>query len=258
MLMVERHNRLLAILRQRGSAELDDLAHRLGVSLSTIRRDLDAMEKRNLVRRTHGGVVYNDATDESASGAAPGIGKALAARMTDQIDAKQLIARHAASLVQPRMTLLLDGGSTVIYAAQQITVRPIQVVTSSLAIAHHFADDDEVELTLIGGTLYPRTGVTVGTLARQCLTDLYADLCFVSLAGIDADAGYNLNHEMARVERLMIEQAARAVLLMDSSKFGARSLVRVCGLDDVDLIVTDPGIDPQWPRKFGEKLVVAR
>lgn len=253
MLMVERHNQLLAILRQRGSAELDELAQRLGVSLSTIRRDLDALEKRNFVRRTHGGVVYN--TDDSE--AEPGVGKALAARLTDQVEAKQIIGRHAASLVQPRMTLLLDGGSTVIFAAREIKVRPIQVVTSSLAIANVFADDDQVELTLIGGTLYPRTGVTIGTLARQCLTDLYADLCFVSLAGIDADAGYNINLEMARVERLMLEQASRSIVLMDSTKFGGRSLVRVCGLDQFDAIITDPKIDPKWPEKLGMKLIVA-
>ena len=177
--------------------------------------------------------------------------------MDEHVAEKQRIGRLAASLVQPQMTLLLDGGSTVIYAARQITARPIQVVTSSLAIAHLFAEDDPVELTLLGGHLYPRSGVVVGPIARQCLQGLYADLCLFSLAGIDEQAGYNLNVEMARTEQRMIRQADQSILLMDSSKFGRKSLVRVCELTELHRIITDDGIEPMWREKLGDKLVVA-
>ncbi|MCC6681578.1 MAG: DeoR/GlpR transcriptional regulator [Phycisphaeraceae bacterium] len=258
MLIVERHNQLLNVLKQRGSAGLDELARMFDVSVSTIRRDVDTLEERKLVRRTHGGVVYEGNGLAELAPSSGGGGGALAQRMTEQVEQKQIIGSCAAALVQPRMTVLLDGGSTVIFAARQITTRPIQVVTSSLAVAQHFADDDQVELTLIGGTLYPRTGVMVGPLARQCAGDLFADLCFISLAGIDEEAGYNINLELARVERVMIEQAAHKVLLMDSSKFGRRSLVRVCGLDAIDAILTDGGIGAEWRSRLGEKLVVAK
>jgi DeoR/GlpR family transcriptional regulator of sugar metabolism len=155
------------------------------------------------------------------------------------------------------MTVLLDGGSTVLLAAQQIEARPIQVVTNSLSIAQHFADDEQAELMLIGGNLYPRSGVMVGPIATRCLSDLHADLLLFSLAGAFDDGFYNQNLAMAEIEQTMIRQAARSVLLMDSSKFGRKSLARVCGAEDVEAVLTDAGVSERWRKQFGERLVVA-
>jgi len=252
MLIVERQQRLLDMLRDKRSAELDDLAEALGVSSSTVRRDLDALAQRGLVERTHGGAVFRD-TPGPPEPRQP----TLFARMTERIAEKQAIGRAAASLVQPHMTVLLDGGSTVIYAARQITARPIQVVTNSLMIAMDFADDERVELILVGGNLYPRTGVTLGAIATGTLADLHADLFLFSLAGIYDNAGYNLNLEMAQVEQAMMRQAAESVLLMDSTKFGRKSLVRACGLDQVARVITDNGIAPEWRDQLGDNLHTA-
>jgi DeoR/GlpR family transcriptional regulator of sugar metabolism len=252
LLIVERQTRLLEIIKRKQVAELGELCKELDVSVSTVRRDLEAMEERGVVQRTHGGVIYRGDTGEK-----PGPVNALASRMNENIAAKEAIARYAASLVQPHMTVFMDAGSTVIYAARAITVRPIQVVTTSLSIANHYADDDRVELTLTGGNLYPRTGAMVGTLARKCLSELHADLCLFSLAAIDEQAAYNINLEMARVEQMMMQRANRTVMLMDATKFGRKSLVKVCGLSEVDLTVTDASIDKSWVDRLGEKLVVA-
>ncbi len=154
------------------------------------------------------------------------------------------------------MTVLLDGGSTVVHAAQMIDARPIQVVTNSLSVANHFADDDQVELLLIGGNLYGRTGVLVGPIATGCLADLHADVLLFSLAGLYEDAAFNINLIMAQVEQVMMQQAARSVMLMDSSKFGRKSLVRVCSLDEVDQIVTDAGVDSSWREALGSRMIV--
>jgi DeoR/GlpR family transcriptional regulator of sugar metabolism len=264
MLIVERQDRLVELLRDRGAGELDELAEAVGVSASTVRRDLEALEQRGLVRRTHGGaVLVNQGTDAdplpakpqaAAGSSAPG--EALAARMTERVEAKRAIGAVAAAMVQPQMTVLLDGGSTVVYAATQIVARPIQVVTNSLTIAQHFKDDDQVELLLLGGELYPRTEVTLGPIAAGTLAELHADLLLVSLAGIWGDAAFNINLDMARLERLMMQQAARSVLLMDQSKFGRKSLVRVCGLDEVDAVVTDTPPPAEYAATLGERLTV--
>ncbi len=253
MLIVERQNRLLDILKQKHAAELADLCEALSVSMSTVRRDLEALEDKGAIKRTHGGAIYLGQTE-----AKPAPTNALTSRMLENVDAKQAIGRYAASLVQPHMTLLMDAGSTVIYAAKAIDARPIQVVTNSLSIASHYAEDDQVELTLIGGNLYPRTGALVGTLARQCLRELHADLCFFSLAGIDQQAAYNINLEMARVEQMMMQQADRTLMLMDATKFGRKSLVRVCNHDEVDQIVTDQSIEDDWRSALGDRLAVAK
>lgn len=256
MLIVERQKRLLEMLRERGNAQLEDLSQALGVSVSTVRRDLDTMADRGVVERTHGGAVYrgtaNGHADEPRSSR-----WALSVRMGERVQAKRAIGAAAAALVQPHMTLLMDGGSTVVFAAEQITARPLQIVTNSLSIANHFADDEQVELVLLGGSLYPRTEVTVGSITTGCMADLHADLLFFSLAGVYGDAAFNINLDMARVEQVMMQQAAESVLLMDASKFGRKSLVRVCGLGEVDRIITDDEIDAEWRDSLGDQLQVA-
>lgn len=254
MLIVERQEKVIEILRRQKTCQLEDLARELDVSASTIRRDLEQLEARGLVERTHGGAIYRgDRRPETPTG--PSV--ALAERMNEQVEAKLAIGAIAARLVQPQMTVLLDGGSTVIYAARQITARPLQVVTNSLAIANLFVDDDQVELQIIGGSLYPRTGVTLGAVAVGCLADFHADLLLFSLAGIYGEEAFNLNMLMAQVEQAMMRQAARSVMLMDSAKFGRKSLARVCGLSEVDQIIADRGVDPAWRQRLGERLVVA-
>lgn len=248
MLIIDRQQRLLDILRERKSADLESLSETLAVSASTVRRDLDALEKQGLVERTHGGAVFRGHRTHPI---------AFDERMNVQVDAKRAIGKYAASLVEPQMTVLMDGGSTVYFAAQHITARPLQVVTNSLTVANLFANDEQVEVVLVGGTLYPRTAVMVGPLATGCLSDLHADLLLFSVAGIFDDEAYNLNLDQAEVEKVMLRQAARSVLLMDSSKFGRKSLARVCSVEQVDLIVTDAAITERWSKRLGDRLVVA-
>lgn len=251
MLIIERQQRVLDILRQHKTSELDELARQLEVSASTVRRDLEVLEQQGLVERTHGGAVYK------GEPAGAGSRFALAERMNEQVHAKEAIGARSAALIQPHMTVLLDGGSTVIYAARQITARPIQIVTTSLAIANHFADDDQVELLVVGGNLYPRTGVTIGPIATGTLADLHADLLLFSLAGIFDHETFNTNLAMAQVEQVMMQQAARSVLLMDATKFGRKSLARVCGLDEIDQIITDDAVGSDWRQQLGGRLVIA-
>lgn len=261
MLIVDRQQRLLDILQQRRSALLDDLATQLGVSASTVRRDLESLEKTGAVQRTHGGAVYTGSPEVRPASFA------LASRMTEQVPEKEAIGRYAASLIRPNMTVMMDGGSTVILAAKQITARPIQIVTNSLSIAQLFHEDDQVEVILVGGTVYPRTEVTFGTMTLATLNELHADLLLFSLAGIElddpaADGGsptvgaYNINVDISHVEQAMIRRSAQSVMLMDASKFGRKSLVRTCGVADVDQIVTDAGVSPVWPERVGGRLVV--
>lgn len=235
------------MLRERRTADLDALAGALDVSVSTVRRDLEALEEEGLVERTHGGAIYRG--DQRL---------VMNERMRHHVDQKRAIGRYAAGLVEPNMTVILDGGSTVLYTAQQIAVRPIQVVTTSLHVANVFADDEEVELMLVGGNLYPRSGVTVGPIATRCLADLHGDLLLFSLAGIYDHAGYNQNMAMAEVERVMMRQAARAMLLMDSSKFGRKSLARVCDVGEVDAVVSDAELDADWQENLGERLIITQ
>ncbi len=254
MLIVQRQRQLLTLLQQRQAASLDELAAALGVSASTVRRDLDALEVKGLAKRTHGGAVYRGEPDAATVQPAPTI--ALATRMTQNVAAKIAIGRAAAALVEPGMTVLLDGGSTVIVAARFITARPIQVVTTSLTLAQHFKDDDDVELILAGGSLYPRTEVFTGSLTSAALEKLNADLLLTSMAGVYEDEVYNINLAMARIERVMMQQATSRVLLMDASKFGRRSLARVAGVEEFEAILTDDAVPQADQDRLGDRLQI--
>ena len=255
-MIVERHSRLQHLLAARGMSDVDTLAAELRVSSSTIRRDLEALEQQGLVQRTHGGVVW------LGNPSAPATSRPYAfdQRMGYQHDAKRAIARAARSLVQPGQTILIDGGTTTFYLAQELLGQPLQLVTNSLPIANLFLNDDHVELILTGGLMYPRYGVLLGPSAENMISNMHARTLFFSVAGIHDGSLYNQNLLLVQSERRMMEQAQEVVLLADSSKFGQQALAKLCELSDVDVVVTDDEISPDHRRDVeaaGCKLILA-
>jgi len=254
LLIVERQNRLLELLRERKTAQLEVLAEALAVSSSTVRRDVEALEEQGLVARTHGGVIFRQPSPAAQRNTAA---MALEDRMHEQVEAKQMIAAEVGKLVEPGMTVYLDGGSTMHFAVGHIRARPLQVVTNSLTVALRFAEDDGVELLVLGGSHYPRTGVLIGPITTQSLAGVHADLMLFSGAGLYEGHVYNSNLALAEVEKLAMRQAARKVLLMDSTKFGRKSLAHICAVEELDLIVADGAVEGRWREALGKRLRVA-
>jgi DeoR/GlpR family transcriptional regulator of sugar metabolism len=254
MLMAERHSRLQELVERRGMCDLEALAAELGVSQSTIRRDLDALEERGLVKRTHGGVIW---VGDAKAGLR---GYAFGQRTGLEVEAKQRIARAARALVQPGQTILIDGGTTTYYLARELVGTPLQIVTNSLPIADLFLDDENVELILAGGLLYPRYGVLLGPMAESTLGAIHANMLFFSAAGLHDGTLYNQNLLLVQTERRMMQQAQEIVLLLDSTKFGQKALVALCELVEVDVVVCDAGTSEEQRRQVidaGKRLVVA-
>jgi DeoR/GlpR family transcriptional regulator of sugar metabolism len=188
MLIPQRQSRLRELIESRGMIDLETLASELRVSQSTVRRDVDQLEKRGLVTRTHGGVIWTadreeDDTDGPAS-AAKSRPYAFDQRMDYQVEAKRRIARAARALVRPGETILLDGGTTTYYFAGELVGLPLQLVTNSLPIANLFLNDVHVELVVVGGLLYPRYGVLLGPTAEHVLETIHVKTLFFSVAGI--------------------------------------------------------------------------
>ncbi len=235
MIIAERQSRLQTLLSHRGMADMETLSAELGVSSSTIRRDLDALEQKGLVKRTHGGVIWlGDGKSSPASRP-----YAFDQRMGYQHAAKLAIARAAKSLVQPGQTVLIDGGTTTFYLAQELLGQPLQLVTNSLPIANLFLNDEHVELILTGGLMYPRYGVLLGPTAENTLSTIHTKTLFLSVAGVYQDALYNQNLLLVQSERRMMQQAQEVVLLADATKFGQQALSKLGDLSEIDTVVTD-------------------
>ena len=240
MLIAVRHSRLQEMIARDGISSLDALATELGVSQSTVRRDIEMLEKTGVVSRTHGGVIWTGPAGEKAAASRP---YAFDQRRDEQIDAKRAIAKAARALVAPGQTVLLDGGTSTLYLAEQLVGMSVQLVTNSLPIANLFADDEQVEVVLTGGVTYPRYGVLLGPIAEHMIATIHPNILFLSVAGIHDGALYNQNLLLVQAERKMIEQAQKVVLLADSSKFGRQALSRLGELSEVDIVVTDSGVE---------------
>jgi DeoR/GlpR family transcriptional regulator of sugar metabolism len=256
MIIAERQSRLKDLLARRGMSDLDSLSAELNVSQSTIRRDVELLVRGGLVKRTHGGVIWvGDRSD--SNGSRP---YAFDQRLAYQLEAKRAIAAAARKLVRPGQTILLDGGTTTFHLAQELLGQPLQLVTNSLPIANLFLNDENVELVLVGGLMYPRYGVLLGPMAETELGHIHAQTLFISVAGVHDGALYNQNLLLVQAERRMIEQAQQVVLLVDSGKFGQQALARLGELDEVDVVVSDAALRDehrQQVKKAGCELIIA-
>lgn len=233
----DRRKQLLQIVQQQGFASLPDLAERLQVSESTIRRDLAHLEQDGHARRTHGGAFY--------AGPSPQLSH-FRTRQTAEWDKKRAIAKAAEQLVGQADTLLLDGGSTTYELARLLTGRPLQVVTNSLPVANLFSSRPEADLILVGGYLHSSSGVLVGECAEQMLAGLKVRTAVISAAGVTENGLYNANHMTSSTQRAMIRSADEVVLVADSTKFGHQSIAPVCQLNEIHHIVVDRALAPSW------------
>jgi DeoR family fructose operon transcriptional repressor len=259
MLIAQRQTRLRELLAQRRILPLDSLARELGVSQSTIRRDLDELQRQGLVQPTHGGVIWIGDQGLSTPASQARL-YAFNQRMGVQLEAKRRIARAAAALVPSQQTILLDGGTTTFYLAEQLRGRSLQIITNSLPIANLFMDDNNVELLLTGGLMYPRYGVLLGPTAENFISTVHASKMFFSSAGILGGTLYNQNLLLVAAEKRMMEQSQQVVLLADSEKFGQQALAELCELSEIDVVVTDKGISEEHRQVIegaGCELIVA-
>ena len=255
MLIAERQTRLKQLLSQRGMCDLDSLSVELRVSQSTVRRDVEMLEQAGVVRRTHGGVIW--VGDRVTSGTRP---YAFDQRMGYQLDAKRQIARAARGLVQPGDTVLIDGGTTTFHLAQELLGQPMQLVTNSLPIANLFLNDENVELILAGGLMYPRYGVLLGPMAENVLSTIHTRTMFLSVAGVHEGSLYNQNLLLVQAERRMMQQSQQVVLLADSSKFGLQALAKLGEIDEIDVVVSDAGLSAEHQeavKRAGCELIIA-
>jgi DeoR/GlpR family transcriptional regulator of sugar metabolism len=233
----ERQQTILQLLAARGRVSIADLSARFSVSEMTIRRDLGQLESDGLLRRTHGGAVGT----QSGSFEPP---FALRARLN--VAAKKAIAASVARLIPDGQTLILDGGSTGTVIAEAIVGRNLTVCTLNLRVAQVLASSVETTVMLPGGFIRHGELSLVGPAAERTLFDHRFDTYVMTVSAIDVTAGLTeWNVYDAAVKRASLVSSARCIVACDSSKFGQTAFARIAGLDQVDLIVTDSGLDAE-------------
>ncbi len=240
MLPAQRQERILDELQRSGGVRVSDLTELLGVSDMTIRRDLDALARRGLVSKVHGGATLprRGSTDE------PG----FEAKSSQERPAKEAIARRAAEFVQPGTAIAISAGTTTHAFARHLTRIPeLTVVTNSLPVAEVLYAHDRPDrvVVLIGGVRTPSDAL-VGPVAVQTIHSLHVDCLFMGVHGIDPGAGFTSpNLVEAETNRAMVAATRRLVVLADHTKWGVVGLSTIASLDQASVLITDSGLEAE-------------
>lgn len=237
--MKERHTALLEYITHHGRTEVNTLAEYLHISKVTIRKDLDYLAERGLLKRERGYAVPNDPGD-------------INYRMAFHIDRKQRIARRAASCIQDGETLMIESGSTCALFAEELakTKQNVTIITNSMYLADYIKSFTNIQLILLGGTLQPHSQSMVGPLTKEAAKSFHVDKIFTGTDGYSRTFGFT-GDDLSRSDTLkaMTASADHIYVLAGSEKFTQPGAVSFLNLKDVYEIITDDGI-PDTEREF--------
>ena len=232
-----RKAQLAAYVAEAGEVTVSALAERFGVSIDTIRRDLDQLSADGVLVRTYGGAV-------SQASLSP-VDRAVDVRLSMQEPEKESIAALAATLVQDGSTIMINGGTTTLALARNLrNHRNLTVATNNLLVPPALPPSAVRDLYVFGGAVRPLTLASVGPVSFRVAggseLDISCDLALIGVGAVSAIAGYTTsNLAEAAMMREMISRAARVAIVADSSKFGRRLFAQVSELGSADYLVTD-------------------
>ncbi len=251
----ERHRQIVEVMRQQETVTVCELEERFGVSASTIRRDLNALERAGLLNRTYGGAKAPLLSAQELP---------LAERRVSQANAKRRIGRAAATLIAPGDTMFLDGGTTVECLVPHLrAMAGLTVVTFGLNVLARLAGCKGITVIVIGGELDHRTLTMGGALAYEFLRThgMRFDRAFLAASGVSAAAGVtNASLDEIPLKRIAMDSARETVLLVDGTKIGRDAVAQIAPIERINLLVTDsaaPKDEVRRLRQLGVRIIIA-
>lgn len=239
MLAEQRYQEILELLRKNGSVRAAELKEKLNVSSETVRRDLEYLEVRGLIRRARGGALLNEAAVRTRG---PTWYTPFGIRGQEQAESKREIAEFAVTFIEEGQSIALDSGTTAFALARAIKGRfgSLTVVTNSMAIVRELTDEKGITLIVTGGVYRREEDALVSDMAGLIFSRLNIDLFFMTTCGISVGRGVTYQRmDEVPVEERMMEASDRTIVIADSSKLGANSLVKMCDVNRISMIITD-------------------
>lgn len=232
--------RILEIVRAEGRARVRDLAALIGVTETTIRKDISDLDRARLVRRIHGGALSIEPSRETD----------VEERTDKNLPAKRAIARACVELIEDGDAVFLDSGTTtagiaVALADPSIALEGVRlpvdvnVLTNSMPVAVALSESREVRHTVLGGQYRSRGGSFVGSFAIQTLDAFTVDTAFIGVTGLTESGITVADTAEAEVKRAVMNRAVRTVVPLDSTKVGVSDFLRIADLSSIDIVVTD-------------------
>lgn len=248
----QRRDYVHKLLQEQGHVSVSSLSEDLGVSEVTIRKDLSYLEDYNLLVRTHGGAILPDRFVYD---------RPFEEKSKHHADEKRRIGKEAAALVKDdNDTLFLDAGTTIMQVAKHLTHKKnLMVVTNAVNVALELLTRTDAEVLMLGGMLRSSSASVVGPFTEEMIKQYACSKLFLGVDGFDLGHGLTTTHPMeAHVNQLMIEASEQTVVVTDSSKFGRRGLSRICGIDKIDMVITDSEAPEGMIKKLEEMGVECR
>jgi len=246
LLAVERRNLILEKLQDEKKVVVSELSALFGVSEETIRRDLDKLDKEGLATKSYGGAIVN----ENA-----GIDMPFNVRKKRNMRGKQLIAELVSGLVQEGEHIILDPSTTAVSIVRALkSHRRLTVISNSIEVLVELSDMEGWDVISTGGTLRGNYLALVGPKAMESINSFNADKVILSCKGIDMERGITDSNEMfSQVKQTMLKCAKQHILAVDCTKFNNIAFSRICGLSEINMVVTDIRPPEDWMKYFAEK-----
>lgn len=231
----ERNDKILEYLKENKRAKVSELAQKMFVSETTVRRALDELMDFGLVERTHGGAVLHENADEIS----------VFVRVNKNPKEKERVATVALSCMPEFGTVFLDSSTTALALAGRLNLSHKTVVTNNLQAAMLLSGRHDVSLIFLGGEVLYRSNSVAGSMTMRELSGMRFDLMLASCTAVEQDGAFENSLGQCEIKRLAFEQSRKRILLADSSKFQEKGTYQVASLSDFDLVVTDK--QPPFP-----------
>jgi DeoR family transcriptional regulator, fructose operon transcriptional repressor len=245
MLAEERRMQLIEWSKLDGRIDALAAAGKLNVAVETVRRDLDVLQRRGLLRRVHGGAIAASRYSHEFT---------FPERKGRNPNQKLRIAQIAAQYLPEEGCIFVDGGTTTEFLAESLINKPqLMVVTNSLSLASRIGESS-TPVFLLSGRVRATTLSSVGARTVEDLASYNAQIAFLGANGIDLESGFTtVDPDEAAVKKVMIQNATETIVLADNSKFGASYSALFAGFENIDRLVTDVDADPGHVEALTEK-----
>lgn len=256
----ERETLILEALAPTGFISYRDLEARLAASPATIRRDLARLEAEGRIVRVHGGAKLAGEGGDRPVARTGLLGTPFDLAITQNLGAKQAIGRAAAALCEPGEGIMIDGGTTTFQMCPHLDGLDCQVLTNSLHIVNALLPQAGTRILVPSGAVFREQNIILAPAGEDSMPRFHAPKLFMGAAAIGPRGVMQHDVILVAAERRLIERADQVILLVDSSKFVSSSGAIVCGLDEVDVLITDTGVtEPQMAmiKAAGVRLVIA-
>ena len=250
---VERRTQIADLVKEQRTITNAELMSRFGISIETVRRDLDYLEQQGVLRKVYGGAVVNVSLNSEPE---------YASRSRTNYQEKNAIAQEAVKLIRPGDTIFLGVGTTVQAMVQYMkNIGPITVFTNALRTAVALSEIPDCTVILPGGQLRGKELTLSGFPAEDNLLHFNLDKAFIGIGGITEKGITDFHIGEARLHRQLVLNARQSIALADASKLGVRAMNNVCTLKEIDLVITDSTATKPSVKaleKAGCKVIVAK